>query len=122
MNNAQQIFLTLLEKSEERVAKTNEMVNKFADAATTISATSVHINEMVNTINRVCHSDVDKLMEDLRNLIANCEKKDEDIRLLQRVILQKDEAIAEMQRRIDKLTGIIAAFAGSKDVITIHNK
>lgn len=116
------IWKELLVKSEERVTKTEEMVEKFATAATTIGNAAVSINQMAHTLNVVSNDNIAKLQDDIRDLIANCEKKDEDIRvkdsLLTRyadALFEKDRIIAELrkriassEKRIDKLLSVIA--------------
>lgn len=133
--NAIAIWQELLEKSEQRVSKTNDMVEKFAEAATTIGGAAVQINQMAQTLNTVSNDNIAKLQEDVRNLILNCEKKDEDIRvkdaLLTRyadALFEKDRVIAELrkrimsgEKRIDKLLSVVASQKKEK-MIEINNK
>lgn len=128
------IWKELLAKNEERVEKTNAMVEKFATAATTIGNAAVSINQMAHTLNVVSNDNIAKLQDDIRDLIANCEKKDEDIRrkdaLLTRyadALFDKDRSISELrkriansEKRIDKLLAVIAEHEGGK--IEINNK
>ena len=131
------MFLSLLEKSEQRVSKTNHMVEKFAEAATTIGDAAIQINQMAQTLNTVSCDNIAKLQEDVRNLILNCEKKDEDIRvkdaLLTRyadALFEKDKTISELrkritagEKRIDKLLAVIAEHDNHHNSkIEINNK
>lgn len=132
--NAVAIWQELLEKSEQRVSKTNAMVEKFAEAATTIGGAAVQINQMAQTLNAVSNDNIAKLQDDIRNLITNCEKKDEDIRvkdaLLTRyadALFEKDRTISELrkriasgEKRIDKLLAVISEHE-SKSKIQINN-
>lgn len=51
-------------------------------------------------------------------------KKDDDMRNLIATIQEKDKIIADMRARLDRLTDILAAFAGNKkeSSISINNQ
>lgn len=116
----QKMFLELLEKSEQRVSKTNAMVEKFAEASERISQAAININEMSQRLNSVSNDHVARLQEDIRSMILNCEKKDDDMRNLIHTIKEKDAIIADMRKRLDRLTDILAAFAGNKKDASIN--
>ena len=116
----QKMFLELLEKSEQRVSKTNAMVEKFAEASERISQAAININEMSQRLNSVSNDHVARLQEDIRSMILNCEKKDDDMRNLIHTIQEKDAIIADMRKRLDRLTDILAAFAGNRKDSSIN--
>lgn len=116
----QKMFLELLEKSEQRVSKTNAMVEKFAEASERISQAAININEMSQRLNSVSNDHVARLQEDIRSIIQNCERKDDDMRNLIHTIQEKDAIIADMRKRLDRLTDILAAFAGNRKDSSIN--